>query len=124
MVLISFPVLLEYVSLCTGVKRPKALSFALLCVLWNWACQHLLGVKNLSFLNRSIFLHVLWNNCRKVCGRNPLLTGRKLLWSLRCYNTGVAGTVYIKCSFDCCGHWIVLMMALCNILISLLNASL
>lgn len=32
------PVMQENVSLCTGVKRPKALSLALLCILWSWAC--------------------------------------------------------------------------------------
>lgn len=49
MVLIMLPVTQENVSLCAGVKRPKALSIALLCIWWNWACQHLLGVKNFSF---------------------------------------------------------------------------
>lgn len=58
------PIMQENVSLCTGVKRPWALSFALLCILWNWACQHLLGVKNFSFLNIIIFLYLLWDNYR------------------------------------------------------------
>lgn len=54
------PIMQVNISWCTGVKRPWAFSSALLCSLWNWACQYLLGVTNFLEQNYFSVLFMAW----------------------------------------------------------------
>lgn len=84
----------ENISWCTGIKRPWAFSSSLLCILWNWAWQHLLGVTNFQEDNYFPVLFMAWLQIG--VGQESSVIGRKLFWFLRCWNSGVTVIILIR----------------------------